>query len=148
VGEVVGDASWKARVEGARAASGGGIVLPGARPLADVARWVAAADVFTLPSWAEGTPNVVLEALASGRPAVGTAVGGIPDVLADPNSGVVVPPKDPPALAAALTSALGRTWDAEAVRKTGPTSWDASGARLYEVLERARSDSRARGMRP
>ena len=42
---------------------------------------MAAADVVTLPSWREGTPNVILEALASGRPVVATRVGGIPDVV-------------------------------------------------------------------
>jgi glycosyltransferase involved in cell wall biosynthesis len=95
----------------------------------------------------EGTPNVVLEALASGRPAVATAVGGIPDVLADPDSGLLVPPKDPPALAAALIAALGHDWDAERVRRAGPASWDASGASLYGVLARVSTASSVAGIR-
>ena len=41
---------------------------------------MAAADVITLPSYMEGCPNVVLEALACGRPVVATNVGGIPEI--------------------------------------------------------------------
>jgi len=49
----------------------------------EVAVWMAAADLVTLPSYMEGCPNVVLEALASGRPVVATNVGGIPEVLSE-----------------------------------------------------------------
>jgi glycosyltransferase involved in cell wall biosynthesis len=126
---LVGDGVMRGEAEGP------GIRAPGARPLAEVARWLAACDVFTLPSWAEGTPNVVLEALASGRPAVGSRVGGIPDVLADRNSGLLVPARDPDALAEALVTAFAREWDPESVRACGPGSWAESAARLLEVLE-------------
>jgi teichuronic acid biosynthesis glycosyltransferase TuaC len=47
----------------------------------DVAVWMAAADLVTLPSYMEGCPNVVLEALACGRPVVATNVGGIPEIM-------------------------------------------------------------------
>ncbi|MFO0675365.1 MAG: glycosyltransferase family 4 protein [Polyangiaceae bacterium] len=133
---LVGTGVLEADVAAKKAVLGDALHAPGARPLAEVATWMAAADVFTLPSWAEGTPNVVLEALASGRPAVGSDVGGIPDVLSDPRSGLVVPARDPAALAEALVAALGRTWDPEVVRATGPRSWTESGAELAAVLER------------
>lgn len=113
------------------------IRIVGARPLTEVAQWIAAADVFTLPSHNEGTPNVVLEALASGRPAVATRVGGIPDVLSDPRSGILVEAKNADDLARGLREALARTWDPEEVAKTGPVSWAESASRLHEVLERA-----------
>src|SRR6185312_8449317 len=64
--------------------------------------WMSAADVFCLPSHMEGWPNVVLEALASGRGVVATRVGGIPELVTDGKNGVLVPPKDPEALAAGL----------------------------------------------
>lgn len=57
-------------------------------------------DVFVLSSVVEGMPNVLLEALAVERPVVATAVGGIPEIVADGKSGLVVPPGDPAALAA------------------------------------------------
>jgi teichuronic acid biosynthesis glycosyltransferase TuaC len=78
---LVGDGTEMPRWREAQLRWPGRIFLPGAQPLAQVARWIAASDVLTLPSWSEGTPNVVLEALASGRRVVATRVGGIPDVL-------------------------------------------------------------------
>jgi glycosyltransferase involved in cell wall biosynthesis len=116
----------------------GEVLAPGERPLAEVAQWMAACDVFTLPSWAEGTPNVVLEALASGRPAVGSRVGGIPDALSDARSGLLVPARDPEALAMGLLDALARGWPAEAVRACGPGSWADSAGHLLDVLRSVR----------
>lgn len=63
------------------------------------------ADVFCLPSWWEAMPLSVLEAMAAGVPVVATAVGDVPELLAD-GAGVVVPVKDPAALADALTGLL------------------------------------------
>ena len=134
---LVGEGVSKDRVAALGPAWGEGLRAPGALPLADVARWMAACDVFTLPSWAEGTPNVVLEALAAGRPAVGSRVGGIPDVLADPRSGLLVPPRDAASLANALLAAIGRTWDPESVRACGPGSWGESAEKLRGILEGA-----------
>jgi len=73
----------------------------------DAARVVAAADVFALPSWTEGLPLVVLEAMALGRPVVATPVGGTPELVVDEETGLLVPPRDVAALAAALTRVLG-----------------------------------------
>ena len=101
VGHGVSSAEVRARV--ARWGPGAAI-SPGARPPAEVAEWMGACDVVTLPSWAEGTPNVVLEALASGRPVVASGVGGIPDVLRDARAGIVVLPRD----AGARLSACGK----------------------------------------
>jgi glycosyltransferase involved in cell wall biosynthesis len=131
---LVGDGVWKEKVAAAKARLGDALIAPGARPLEEVARWVAACDVFTLPSWNEGTPNVVLEALASGRPAVGSDVGGIPDVLADARSGIVVKARDARALSVGLLAALAKTWDPEAVSACGPGSWKESAGKLHHVL--------------
>jgi teichuronic acid biosynthesis glycosyltransferase TuaC len=132
---LVGDGAWAERARSEGRAFGPSFLLPGVRPLPEIARWMAACDVFVLPSHAEGTPNVVLEALASGRPVVATRVGGIPDVLADPRAGLLVPPKDSRALAEALLAALSRSWDAAEVHSCGPTSWDESARSLYRVLQ-------------
>jgi len=82
----------------------------------DAARVVAAADVFALPSWTEGLPLVVLEAMALGRPVVATPVGGTPELVVDEETGLLVPPRDVAALAAALTRVLG---DAALGRRLG-----------------------------
>jgi teichuronic acid biosynthesis glycosyltransferase TuaC len=105
---------------------------------------MGARDVMTLPSWAEGTPNVVLEALASGRPVVATRVGGIPDLLQGRGAGVVVPPRDAETLAAALQEALERRWDEAAICARGPTSWRESAAGVASVLEGVHASRRAR----
>jgi glycosyltransferase involved in cell wall biosynthesis len=65
------------------------------------------AAIFVLPSTSEGLPMAVLEAMAWGRAIAATAVGGVPDVLADGAEGLVVPPGDAAALAGALARLAG-----------------------------------------
>ncbi len=99
-----------------------------------MARHLAASDLLALPSWAEGTPNVVLEALAAGRPVVASRVGGIPDTIIEGTTGLLVPPRDVPELALALRAALARHWDESVIVATAPPSWEESAARLFELL--------------
>jgi len=134
---LAGDGVSRAKVDLWAKGHGEAVRVLGGIPLSAIARWHGASDLFTLPSWREGTPNAVLEALASGRPVVATNVGGIPDVLRDPEAGTLVPAKDPRALAKAIVAALGKTWDAEAVKATGPGTWKESAAKLHAVLEGA-----------
>jgi glycosyltransferase involved in cell wall biosynthesis len=61
-----------------------------------------AADVLAISSTSEGSPNVLLEALAAGVPTVATAVGGVPEMIEDKKSALLVPPGDPGAMAQAL----------------------------------------------
>jgi glycosyltransferase involved in cell wall biosynthesis len=100
----------------------------------EVAVWMAAANLITLPSYMEGCPNVVLEALASGRPVVATNVGGIPEILSK-ECGELVPPRDAAALAKALASVLDRSWDAGAISARGGRSWEAVAAELLQVFQ-------------
>jgi glycosyltransferase involved in cell wall biosynthesis len=58
-------------------------------------------DVFVMPSFSEGTPNSIVEAMACGKPIIASEVGGIPDMLGDV-SGILVPPGDMKALAEAM----------------------------------------------
>ena len=73
----------------------------------DAADLIGAADVFALSSADEALPIVVLEALALGTPVVSTDVGGIPDVVTDGETGLLVPPRDAPAMRAAVERLLG-----------------------------------------
>jgi glycosyltransferase involved in cell wall biosynthesis len=63
-------------------------------------------DLFVLPSYTEGMPNVILEAFAAGTPVVATAVGGTPELVEDGRSGFLVPPGDPESLGEKITEAL------------------------------------------
>ncbi len=104
---LVGDGPERATLE-ARARSLGiadRVRFLGERP--DVDRLLPAMDVFVLSSREEGIPNALLEAMAAGRPAVVTDVGGNREVLDDGSTGWIVPAQSPVALAAALDQALG-----------------------------------------
>ena len=99
---IVGDgpllAALHAQVQAARLAHS--VWLPGAR--ADVAELLRELAIFALPSLAEGTPGAALEAMASGVAVVGSAVGGVGEVVDDGVTGLLVPAADSHALAAAL----------------------------------------------
>ncbi len=63
---------------------------------------MAACDIFALNSTWEGMPHAVLDALVLGMPLIATAVGGVPEVVTDGESGLLIPPSDPDALRMAL----------------------------------------------
>jgi glycosyltransferase involved in cell wall biosynthesis len=83
----------------------GAVVFAGFRT--DAQRLAAGFDVFTLSSTYEGLPIALVEAMALGLPSVVTRVGGTPEVLADGAQGLLVPPRDPAALAGGLLRLLG-----------------------------------------
>ena len=90
------------------------LVAPHVRPFVhfagmqhDVAAWLSAFDVFALSSYTEGLPLVVPEAMAASLPVVCTAVGGLPGVIADGISGLLVPSGDATAFAEALRALVG-----------------------------------------
>ena len=120
----------------------------GRRSSQEIPQWMQAADVLVLPSHSEGRPNVVLEAQASGLPAVATRVGGTPELIREGEAGLLVEP----GAAAPLREAL------EILREDGPRrremgaqarahiesgehSWEHSAATLHalyrSVLEEA-----------
>ena len=79
--------------------------FPGQLERRRAAAYMAAADVFALPIVREGVdglPNVLLEAMGAGRPVVASRVAGVPDVIDDDVHGMIVPERDPAALAAAI----------------------------------------------
>ena len=82
-------------------------------------------DVFVLPSLTEGTPNVIIEAMAHEKPIIATAVGGVPDLVTD-DVGILVPPDDSRALAAAM---IRMAVDVEMRRRMG-----VAARRKYEQL--------------
>ncbi|XXX79305.1 glycosyltransferase family 4 protein [Sorangium sp. So ce134] len=115
---------------------------------AEIPEYMAACDVFCLPSRREGCPNVVLEALASGRPVVATRVGGVPELVREGQggNGLLVPAGDPQALGDALVRALDTAWDPAALRgSVGALSWDVVGDRYHALLEEVLGERRGAG---
>jgi glycosyltransferase involved in cell wall biosynthesis len=132
---LVGDGPARAGI--VRAAPSGRLHLLGGRSRADVALAMQACDVLVLPSAREGWPNVVTEALASGLPVVATAVGGVPELLAEAVAGELVPAESG-ALAAALARQLQRGDQRAAIAAYAQRfSWEAPVARLRAVLRAA-----------
>jgi len=136
---IVGDGSAReACAQAAAGPLGDRIVFAGPRPLGEVASWMAAGDAVVLPSWAEGTPNVVIEALACGRRVVATRVGGIPDLITEPALGELVPPRQPELLADALGRAADTSYSPDDIARAGARgSWEESARRLERSLRAA-----------
>jgi teichuronic acid biosynthesis glycosyltransferase TuaC len=98
----------------------------------DVARWMQVADVLCLPSYSEGCPNVVIEAISSGCPVVASAVGGTTEVLPS-ECGILVPPGDRATLAQALSNCLARPWDRRMISQAFTRTWDDVARETYDV---------------
>jgi teichuronic acid biosynthesis glycosyltransferase TuaC len=133
---LVGEGPDRPAIESAILANNasGYVHAPGGCAFDDVAVWMTAASLVTLPSYMEGCPNVILEALACGRPVVATNVGGIPEIMSD-DCGRLVPPRDPVALAQALESTLDKSWDAAVISAHWSRSWSTVAAELLEIFE-------------
>ncbi len=103
---LIGDGPERAQLEREAAARGlSGIVeFAGYRSQDEVARALQDTDIFVLPSFAEGVPVVLMEALAARVPVIASRVAGIPELVEDGVSGLLVPPGDAGALAAAIAT--------------------------------------------
>lgn len=139
---LVGDGPMRGGIEAALAAAPtAAIRLAGPQAPADVARWLAAANLLTLPSYSEGHPNVLVEALACGRPVVTTPVGGIPEVV-DETCAVLVPPRSVEALAAGIAQALDRHWDEAALSRRYSRDWSRVAAETLAACREAQAAPR------
>lgn len=123
------EAALRARV--ASLGIAGSVRFAGHLTRAELRRQMDAATCLVLPSRNEGLGRVVVEAMARGRPVVGTAAGGIPELVDDGATGRLVPMDDPAALAAALVEVLAEPERAAAM--------GAEGRRRAEALDPTRA---------
>jgi len=141
---VVGDGELREALErqAQRLGLAGQVRFHGELPKERVAELMREADLFVLPSLHETFGCVLIEALASGLPAVATRVGGVPEVL-EPEAGTLVAPADPRALAEAIEGTLERQFDAaalarEAEQRYGYAAFELRWSNLYAELESRR----------
>ena len=141
---IVGDGPERAAVR-ARVAELGltdSVTFAGSVPQGDLPLFYRAADVFALSSDFDNSPNVVLEAMASGLPVVATDVGGVRDFVAEGIGGAVVPPGNVTALANALERYLAQPDRARAagthnrLKASAECSWRGSALQLLDVYRR------------
>ena len=103
---IVGEGPERERVERAGVSVGVGDRIVFAGHTDDVRPFYSLADVLVLPSHSEGSPLVLLEAMSAGLPVVATRVGGVPEIVSDGESALLVAPRDARGMAAALDRAL------------------------------------------
>ena len=82
------------------------VIFAGRMPNLEMPKYYAASDIVVLPSLKEATSIAGLEAMACGKPLVGANVGGIPQIIADGETGILVPPKNSESLSCAIVSLL------------------------------------------
>ncbi len=111
------------------------IIFTGAR--SDIPDILAALDLFVLPSLWEGLPLAVLEAMAAGLPVVATAVGGVPELVTDGETGRLVPPGDTVALAQAIIAILSQPSQSQMMGAAGQAraASDFNAATITRQLE-------------
>ncbi|ARC90842.1 glycosyltransferase [Rhodovulum sp. MB263] len=120
---LIGDGPERARIEAeaARLGLGARVVFAGYRSQDEVAKALARSDLFVLPSFAEGVPVVLMEAMAAGLPVIATRIAGIPELVEDGVSGLVVDPGSATALTAAIGTVLA---DPEGAARMGAAGRD------------------------
>ena len=152
---IVGDGSERDALRTRTAALGvlDAVTFVGSVPQRDTPAFYRAADVFALSSEFDNSPNVVLEAMASGLPVVTSDVGGVREFVDDPDGGTIVGGADAPSFARALERYLASPSESRVAgiynrrKASRDFSWSASAAQLLavygRVLEARRDDRRA-----
>lgn len=138
---LVGDGPYRATIAAAIDAAGLGsrVRLAGRAPDAELASLYAAADLFVHPTLYEGSSLVTLEAMAHGKPVVATRAGGLPDKVIPGETGWLVEPGSPAALAGALATALRPDAPLDALGRAGRAlvertfAWPAVASSLHAL---------------
>jgi glycosyltransferase involved in cell wall biosynthesis len=125
---VAGEAWWKSEEEYRRLASENAVFDLRFIPDSEIATYFAAADVVLAPYRTEAQSGVALTAFHFGRPVIATTVGGLPEIIEDGRNGLLVPPEDPVALAAAVDRFFGsdqrKAMEDGAARSARRYSWE------------------------
>jgi glycosyltransferase involved in cell wall biosynthesis len=123
---IVGDGSRREQLETLARIKGVDRIVEFTGHRDDVPAILASSDLFVLPSRSEAFPNGVMEAMASGLPVVGSAVGGLRDLIDPGRTGLLVPPGDAPRLASAI----------KALYDNPERAWEMGAAARADVVAR------------
>jgi glycosyltransferase involved in cell wall biosynthesis len=116
------------------------VALPGARPQHEIRKRLAAASVFVLPSvidsegGMDNLPSVIMEAMATGLPVISTAIGGIPEMVIESETGYLVQPGDTAALAGAIEKVID---DRSLAQRLGEAGYERA-ERLFSIENNVR----------
>ncbi|WP_323781291.1 glycosyltransferase family 4 protein [Thalassovita sp.] len=118
---VIGDGPERAALEAEanRAGLASQVDFIGYKSQSEVAAMLQQVDALVLPSFAEGVPVVLMEAMAAGLPVVTTQIAGIPELVEQGQSGILVPPGDAPALQRAISQTLSNPGKADEMGQRG-----------------------------
>lgn len=144
---IVGAGPERERLQAQAAALGIGdaVVLAGTVPHGALADWYSAADLLLLASSREGWPNVLLESMACGTPALATRVGGTPEIITGPAAGALFVERSAEAIAVAVAMALARPPDREAVRRHAEQfGWEPTSRAQIDLFSRLSAQREAR----
>ncbi|MEW9798983.1 glycosyltransferase [Alteromonas sp. CYL-A6] len=132
-----GNGPMKAEIEAWCAATpslNGRVTLLGQVNHAALPAWIQHATALALPSYNEGVPNVVLEAMACGTPVLATRVGGIPEVLPG-DCGVLIDPRSDEAVTQGLAELLQTTWNSDTIKTHAQRfTWSRNREQLLQLL--------------
>lgn len=124
-------------------------VFAGRKRHEQIPLWLSAADCLVLSSVTEGSPTILSEAMICGVPIVATSVGGVPELISNGETGLLVPSKDPNALAAAIELMLTDRDAAERmatmaqIHAKANLTWDANARKTIEIYSTALSQANA-----
>ena len=124
-------------------------VFVGTRPHEEIPLWLGAADCLVLPSLSEGIPNVLREAMICRVPIIATPVGGIPEIIKDRQTGILVPVRDSTALAHAIQDVLNPSSDflSEMVDRADNAAknmaWETNARQMIAVYQDALAENMA-----
>ena len=118
------------------------IEVIGQVPHEKISEYMKNADFVILPSWSEGLPTVLVEAMASGLPIIATKVGGIPEIV-NKDTGVLVEPKNPEDLARGIINAITKKWDRQLICEYAKNyTWEKNAEKTIEIYNKVLNNVR------
>ena len=135
---MIGDGELKNKIQNkiSRLGLESKVKLAGIRQHQEIPRWINACDILCLTSEDEGCPNVILEALACGKPVAAAKTGGVPEIVNSADYGNLFRPHSAGELALAIQEALKNKWDPELIRvRIKHLTWERTAKEILSICQ-------------